>query len=91
MEETRIPFRPVKCKESEMERLERQEGYVYFTTDTQKIFCVDESKKFIPMGGNSGIYYGRRELTEDEKDSELEEIVFDMNKTNPADNDIEGD
>lgn len=34
MEETKIPFRPVRCKESDMIKLSPIDGYVYFTTDT---------------------------------------------------------
>jgi len=64
--ETIYPFRPVRCKEEEMLKREPVEGFLYFTTDTKKIFQVVEGE-YVLMGGSSGIYYGQRQLTDDEK------------------------
>ena len=85
MEETKISFRPVRCKESDLSKISPIDGYVYFTTDTQKIYC-SQNNKFIPMGGNSGIYYGNRTFSEDETNTGETEFVFNMNNE-----DIEGD
>jgi hypothetical protein len=38
-QETATPFRPVRCKESELENKTPIDGFVYFTTDTKKIYC----------------------------------------------------
>lgn len=66
MEETKIPFRPVKCLEEDIEKLAPIEGYVLFTTDTKKIYaCVDGEYKM--MGGSSGVYYANKNLTDEEK------------------------
>ena len=66
MEETRIPFRPVRCKESDLEKITPINGHVVFTTDTRKIFVVIDNE-FKMMGGSSGIFYGQKTLTEEEK------------------------
>lgn len=59
-------FRPVRCLEESIETLAPIEGYVLFTTDTKKIYaCIDGEYKM--MGGSSGVYYGDRVLTDDEK------------------------
>jgi hypothetical protein len=34
MTETKISFKPVKCKESDLQTLSPINGHVYFTTDT---------------------------------------------------------
>lgn len=60
------PFRPVKCKEKDLENREPINGFLYFTTDTHKIFMGNDGE-YIAMGGTSGIYYGKRQLTDDEK------------------------
>ena len=66
MEETKIPFRPVRCLEEDIEKLAPVEGYVLFTTDTKKIYaCVDGEYKM--MGGSSGVYYANKNLTDEEK------------------------
>ena len=59
-------FRPVRCLDESIETLAPIEGYVLFTTDTKKIYaCIDGEYKM--MGGSSGVYYGNRVLTDDEK------------------------
>ena len=61
-----IAFRPVRCLEAALETMQPIEGHVIFTTDTHKIYAVVDGE-FQMMGGSSGIYYGNRSLTEDEK------------------------
>ena len=69
-------FRPVQGSEYNIKNSSPVDGYVYFATDTKKIFMAKEGK-FLPMGGNSGIYYGSRELSDEEKeDVELTTFVF---------------
>ena len=85
MTETKIPFKPVRCKESDLSTLSPVDGYVYFTTDTQKIYCANQNK-FLPMGGNSGVYYGKRTFAENETNTGETDFVFDLNKE-----EIEGD
>ena len=62
----KLPFQPVQGKEKTIKSTNALNGYVYFATDTKKIFCGKDGE-FIPMGGNSGVYYGNRILTDDEK------------------------
>lgn len=85
MTETKISFKPVKCKESDLSILSPIDGYVYFTTDTQKIYCANQNK-FLPMGGNSGVYYGNRTFAENETNTGETDFVFNMDE-----NHIEGD
>lgn len=66
MEETKIPFRPVKCLEEDIEKLAPIDGYVLFTTDTRKIYaCIDGEYQM--MGGSSGVFYANKYLTDEEK------------------------
>lgn len=65
-EQTEIPFRPVKCREKDLTTREPVNGFVYFTIDTHKIF-VGHNGEYMAMGGTSGVYYGKRHLTDDEK------------------------
>lgn len=59
-----IKFRPVQGSESTLRAMGYNEGYVYFATDTKKIYLDTEGKEKVPMGGNSGIYYGKMTLPE---------------------------
>lgn len=73
--DTLIPFRPVRCREEDIETLSPNEGYVLFTTDTKKIYaCVDNEYKM--MGGSSGVFYGKRELSDAEKVDQSEPLTF---------------
>jgi hypothetical protein len=74
-ETTRNPFRPVKCTERDLDGSTPIEGYVYFTTDTKRIFCASDGA-FLPMGGNSGVYYGSREFAEHEINTSETEFIF---------------
>ena len=74
MKETRIPFRPVRCLESDLESMTPVNGHVIFTTDTRKIFAVIDDE-FRMMGGSSGVFYGQRHLTDAEK-YDKDKIMF---------------
>ena len=65
-EESDYPFRPVRCREIDLEGKTPVNGFVYFTTDTHKIF-LGYGGEYLAMGGTSGVYYGKRQLTDDEK------------------------
>jgi hypothetical protein len=85
MTETRLSFKPVRCKESDLALMSPVDGYVYFTTDTQKIYCAVQNS-FLPMGGNSGVYYGNRTFAESETNTGETDFIFDLDKE-----EIEGD
>ena len=61
--DTAYPFRPVKCTEAALANLTAVQGYVYFATDTKKIFFGNNGE-FVPMGGNSGFYYGHKAFSD---------------------------
>ena len=65
--ETDNVFRPVRCVEKDIENRPSVNGFIYFTTDTKKIYCGVAEGKYQMMGGSSGVYYGSRQLTDDEK------------------------
>lgn len=54
-------FYPVQGPEEVINSLEPHEGYVYFTTDTKKIFLGQKSEK-IPMCSASGFFYGTKDI-----------------------------
>jgi hypothetical protein len=59
------------------------DGWVYFATDTKKIYLDADGKSKIPMGASSsGIYYGTKETTDAEDEAEI--IIFSVEE-------IEGD
>ena len=70
-----VVFRPVRCFEKQLTGKTAVDGFVYFTTDSKKIYC-GVGGKFIPMGGNSGIYYGTRTFTEDETGTDQTDFIF---------------
>lgn len=82
-----LAFKPVRTTEKKLgtDICPIRNGYMYFTTDTQKIYMGTNEGKALPMGGNSGIYYGHRQLSEDETNIEITQLEF------SAENDIDGD
>jgi hypothetical protein len=70
-----ISFRPVRGLEAAIMTMGYNEGFVYFATDTKKIYVDANGQEKIPMGGNSGIYYGRMVL-EETPDSGQKEFTF---------------
>lgn len=78
-----LPFKPVKTTSQKLENGQCPigNGYVYFTSDTQKIYLgteVNGELKALPMGGNSGIHYGNREVSEEESNEEIVQLEFTM-------------
>ena len=70
-----ISFIPVRGLEAVIMTMGYNEGFVYFATDTKKIYVDANGQEKIPMGGNSGIYYGRMVL-EETPDSGQKEFTF---------------
>ena len=77
-------FEPVRGTENAIKRRKAKDNCVYFALDTKRIFC-GKNEEYIPMGGNSGIYYGNRTITEEEEI--LEKSTFDFF----VETDIDGD
>ena len=65
---TVTPFRPVRCTEKAKDKRDPVEGFVYYTTDSKKIY-LGSNGKYLPMGGNSGIYYGEKTIPEEEAEN----------------------
>lgn len=58
-----VSFRPVRTLESKLgKQVTIREGDLYFTTDTQKIFLGLPNGEKLSMGGNTGIFYGKKEI-----------------------------
>jgi hypothetical protein len=81
----KVRFTPVMGSDEIIKGEPQVEGHVYFATDTRKIYMDTATENKISMGGagNSGIYYGTKELTDEEK---IETTIYFSLST-----DIEGD
>lgn len=55
-------FRVARGLDEKINQLPYEDGYVYFATDTKKIY-LDANEQRTPMGGNTGIYYGKADFT----------------------------
>jgi hypothetical protein len=57
-----------------------REGHIYFATDSKKIYLDANGESKLPMGGNSGIYYGVADFGVDipENQTEFEFTVYDI-------------
>ena len=66
-------FRPVLITEEQLKTNDVIDGFLYFATDSRKIYLGDNDE-YLSMGGNSGVYYGIREPEEGEED--LESTLF---------------
>ena len=76
--DNKIPFRPVKGLEKTILNSNPEAGKLYFAIDTKKIYLAD-NEDFLPMGGNSGIYYGNMTL-DYEPDTDQENFEFALNE-----------
>lgn len=59
-----ITFNPIQCSEKTLKSLNPQEGYLYFTTDTKRIY-LGKNGKMLPMCSASGFFYGIKEIEYD--------------------------
>lgn len=64
-------FKPVRGTEASILSQTPQKGYVYFALDTKKIFYSD-GESFLPMGGNTGVWYGKMIYAETPDESQKE-------------------
>ena len=64
-------FQVVRGTESTILSRTPLKGYVYFALDTKKIFYSD-GEEFLPMGGNTGVWYGKMEYLETPEEGQTE-------------------
>jgi hypothetical protein len=64
MSNEKLTFRPVVGTNSQILSQDPTKGYLWFATDSKKIYYSD-GKSFLSMGGNTGIYYGSKIIPED--------------------------
>jgi len=55
-------FRVARGLDEKINQLPYDDGKVYFAIDTKKIY-LDANEQRTPMGGNTGIYYGKADFT----------------------------
>jgi hypothetical protein len=58
-----LPFHPVIGTNELILKQTPYPGYLWFATDSKKIYYSDGTS-FLSMGGNTGIYYGIKEIPE---------------------------
>lgn len=86
-EKSNSVFRPVKTNESAMKAREPVDGLLYFAVDSHKIYLGNE-EKYVPMGGNSGVFYGSKVLSEADFPEPIFEIDDIDNDQMPLINDL---
>jgi hypothetical protein len=86
-----VQFRPVRTLESKLgSEVQIQDGYLYFTIDTQKVFLGMPNGEKMSMGGNTGIFYGQKEIEyPDDGNAPNPEVMFVMEEL-AEESDIEG-
>ena len=57
-----VSFLPVRITEDKLKDIEIQDGYLYFTVDTQKIYLGMANGNKLLMGGSTGIFFGTKEI-----------------------------
>lgn len=59
-----LPFQPVQCSEETIKAMVPEDGHIYFTTDTKKIF-LGKDQEAIQMCSSTGFFYGTKEIPPD--------------------------
>ena len=72
---SREVFTPVRGTEASILSRLPEKGHVYFATDTKKIYYSD-GESFLPMGGNTGVWYGNMNYVETPEEGQVD---FDFN------------
>ncbi len=83
MSDRLTPFNVVKGTEASIKSCRPIKGYLWFATDTRKIYYSD-GVDFISMGGNSSVFYGTLTWGKDDQ-PDSDQVEFDFTP-----NDIEG-
>ena len=56
-----VEFNPIQCTSSVFKNLTAQDGFLYFITDTKKLY-LGKDGKFVEMCGGTNIFYGIKEI-----------------------------
>lgn len=74
-DESLTKFRPVVGTESSILNSIPTKGYVWFAKDSKKIYYSD-GDKFLPMGGNSGVFYSSADITEGDTSTDRIDFTY---------------
>ena len=61
---SKFQFVPVQCTQKALDKLEPENGHLYMTTDTKKIY-LGANDKMLPMCEGTGLFYGTKEIEPD--------------------------
>lgn len=83
-------FIPIRGAENKILSMPYQDGYLYFTTDTRKIYFDTNNNNKMPISAGCNIYYGHKEISSAEANEDniyfsIEDIESD---TCPNENDL---
>lgn len=73
--ERRIPFHPAIGPENLILKQDPREGWVWFATDSKKIY-YSNGETHLPMGGNSSVFYGTKSFDDEVVDEGQVEFEF---------------
>ena len=88
IERNAIPFQPVVGTEAKILAQTPTFGHVWFAKDTKKIYYSD-GNSFLSMGGNTGVYYGIKEIPEN-VDTDQVDFIFSLSEIDGNDKVTDG-
>ena len=86
----RIPFHPAVGEESVILKQEPRDGWVWFATDSKKIY-YSNGEAHLPMGGNSSVFYGTKSFDNEDLDAGQTDFEFSVYDIDGNDEIINGE
>lgn len=89
--EDKIPFRVIRGSEEKILNKPKSDGYLYFSTDTGKIFLDTNEENKKPLCESKGFYYGKKGIKYENNGQTPEPTVYFTFSLDETISEVEGD
>lgn len=76
LDASRIPFKPVRGLEENIQNMSTVDGYLYFATDSRKTYLGTAEGEKLLMGNDIGVFYGKKDIPKNDSGGQQDPVVY---------------
>ena len=76
LDASRIPFKPVRGLEENIQNMSTVDGYLYFATHSRKTYLGTAEGEKLLMGNDIGVFYGKKDIHKNDSGGQQDPVVY---------------